>query len=197
MSRRIFVTVSRGMTDKTAVCIFPWEAEVLSLVHGQEITEVSIDQMCDMQGAIKVEKQRLKHAKVQPPTLREQLEAMAYVDPEEDPCNDPAAEYSRLTEKYGMDKEFPMPVVERIFGQFGSGAFAAKLKEHAEERAPKPAWLKAAQAEEGGDTVELDPSTMSRDALRQALRDRGIGFKATDGREALAEKLQEALLETA
>jgi hypothetical protein len=27
--------------------------------------------------------------------------------PDEDPANDPAAEYNRLAEKYGMDKDVP------------------------------------------------------------------------------------------
>lgn len=196
MSRRVFVTVTRGMTDKTAVCVFPWEIDLLSLVHGQEIQEVSIDQMCDMQGAVKIEKQRLKHTKMHPPSLREQLEAMVYVSPEDDPCNDLAAEYNRLGEKYGMDKEFPMPIVERIFGQFTSGAFEAKLKEYAKDRAPKPAFLtnaEDAEATEYGAPQEKEPSSMSREELRAALRTRGIAFKAVEGRAELAEKLEAAL----
>lgn len=188
MSRRIFVTVTRGMTDKTSVCIFPWEIDVLALVHGQEIKETSIDDMASMQGAVKVEKTKFKHSKDGGPDLRAQLEAMCYVDPEDDPCNDPAAEYNRLGEKYGMDKEFPVACVERVYGRFESGAFTAKLQEFAEERIEKPAHLNVEESK--------SPADMSRDELRAQLKEMGIAFKATEGRDALAAKL-EAALETA
>lgn len=192
MSRRVFVTVTRGMTDKTAVCVFPWEIDVLALVHGQEIKEVSIDDMVSMQGAVKIEKQKLKKLpelkQDYAPDLRAQLEAMCYVDPDEDPCNDPAAEYNRLAEKYGMDKEVPFACVTRVYGEFSSGAFTAKLKEHAEERGPKPAHL---GAEEG-----VEPADMSREQLRAELSARGIQWKVTEGKAALVAKL-EAALETA
>lgn len=177
------------MTDKTAVCVFPWEVDILNLVHGQEITEVSIDQMCDMQGAVKVEKLKMKHSKVRPPELRHQLEIMAYVDPEDDPANDPAAEYERMAQKYGMDKEFPMPCVERVYGQFSSGAFAARLKDHGADRLPKPAALKA--ADEGLDKA---PDQMSVGELRQALSERKVPWKVTEGKAALIAKLEDVLV---
>jgi len=189
----VFVTVTRGMTDKTAVCVFPWEMDVLALVHGQEIKEVSIDEMCNMQGAVKVEKQKLKKLPglraEYAPGLREQLEAMCYVDPDEDPANDPAAEYNRLAEKYGMDKELPITCVTRVYGEFTSGAFTAMLKKHAEDSMPRPAVLEA--ADEG-----KAPGEMSRAELREALTARGVEWKVTEGKAALVAKL-EAVLETA
>lgn len=194
MSRRVFVNVTRGMTDKTAVCVFPWEIDVLALVHGQEVKEVSIDDMVRMDGAVKVEKQKLKKLaqlkQTYAPDQRAQLEAMCYVAPDEDPAHDPAAEYNRLAEKYGMDKDVPFPCVTRVYGEFSSGAFTAKLKEHAEDRADKPAHL---AAEEEGSKA---PSDMSREELRAQLKEMGIGFKVTESRDALAAKL-EAALETA
>jgi hypothetical protein len=190
MSRRIFVTVSRGMTDKTAVCVYQWEVEILALVHGQEIKEVSIDEMSVMkEGVIKVEKQKLKHAKVRPPELRHQLEIMAYVEQDEDPANDPAGEYARLADKYGMDKELPIPCVTRVYGEFSSGAFTARLKECAKDRLPKPAFLKA--VDEGLDKA---PDQMTVGELREALDERGIEWGAREGRAALREKLEGALV---
>lgn len=182
--------------DKTAICIFPWEMDVLQLVHGQEINEVSIDEMVSMNGAVKVEKQKLKKLpelnQDYAPDMRAQLEAMCYVDPDEDPANDPASEYNRLIGTYGMDKDFPVPCVERVYGQYTGPkcAFAAKLREHADDRAPKPAHLKAEDGE------AASPADMSRQELRVALKQRGIAFKATEGRDALAAKL-EAVLEPA
>jgi len=185
LSRRVFVTVSRGMTDKTAVCVFPWELDILSLVHGQEIKEVTIDQMCDLQGAVKVEKQKMKHSKVVPPDLRSQFEIMAYVDPEEDPALDPAAEYERMANKYGMDKELPIACVTRVYGEFSSGAFTSRLEKFAKDRLPKPAALKA--ADEGLDKA---PNQMSIGELRDALKEREIHWKVTEGKAALAAKLE-------
>lgn len=187
MSRKVFVTVSRGMTDSTPVCVFPWEVDVLKLVHGDGVEEVSIDKMCEIKGHVRVEKQKQKHSKVMPPNLREQLEAMAYVSPEDDPVQDPAAEYDRLAGKYGMDKEFPMPCVERVYGQFTSGAFAAKLKEHAKNRGTQPAKV------QDDETGEKAPADMSRYELRAALKEREIPYKATDGQAVLAVKLEAAL----
>ena len=134
MTRRIFVTVTRGMTDKTAVCIFPWEKRLLESIHGGDVQEVSIDDMCSLAGATKIEKIKLptrepgEPPRQLAPNLRDQLEAMTFVDPEYDPVQDPMSEYMRLVDKYGPDKDIPIPVVTRIFGEFDSGAFAAALK---------------------------------------------------------------------
>jgi len=177
VSRRVFATIRRGMTDATAVCVFPWELDILALVHGQEVKEVSIDEMCSLNGAVKVEKQKLKHSTVAPPDLRAQLEIMAYVDPEEDPANDPASEYNRMAEKYGMDKELPIACVTRVYGEFTSGAFEAKLREHAQDVAPRPAPAR-------------DLEDMSVKELRAMLTDRGIEWKPTESKAALIEKLQ-------
>lgn len=191
MSRRIFAEIARGMTDKTAVCVYPWELAVLELVHGGDVTEKTIDQLCDIkQGVVKVEKIKLKHTDRPAPGLREQYEIMAYVDPEEDPALDPEGEYSRLAQKYGMDKELPIPCVTRVFGEFSTGNFTRALKEHASDRAPMPAYLKAVQ--EG---LSRSPADMTVKQLREELKERGIAWKVTEGRDALAEKLTEALVE--
>ncbi len=189
MSRRVFAVIGRGMTDKTAVCVYPWELPILQLVHQQEVVEVPIDDMCKMKdGVLKVEKQKQKHSKVLPPDLRSQYEIMAYVEPDEDPASDPAGEYERMANKYGMDKELPIPCVARVYGEFTSGAFIAALKEHGKERMPKPAHLKA--ADEG---LGKAPDQMSIGELRDALKERGVAWKITEGKAALAEKLEAAL----
>jgi hypothetical protein len=133
----MFVKVNRGMTDATMVCIFPWEKRVLELVHGQDTTEVTIDELCSTRDVVKVEKIKLNHATAHAPDQRAQYEAMCEVDPEEDPADNPEGEYSRLIEKYGMDKDLPIPAVTRIFGEFSSGAFTAALKEFKKESVPK------------------------------------------------------------
>ena len=188
MSKRIFAVIGRGMTDKTAVCVFPWELPILQLVHGQEVVERSIDEMVSMDGAIKTEKVKQKISAVVPPSLRQQYEIMAYVDPDEDPANDPAGEYQRMVDKYGMDKELPIPCVTRVFGEFQSGAFAAALEKHIGDSAAKPTYLRA--TEEG---LGKEPSKMTAKELRDALSERGIEWSASEGKADLVAKLEEAL----
>ena len=186
MSRRVCVIIGRGMTDKTAVWVFPWEMAVLQLVHGQEVNEVPIEDLSKMKdGVVKVERVKLKHTAHPAPDLRAQFEMMAYVDPEDDPARDPGAEYDRLAMKYGMDKDFPVPCVERVYGQFSSGAFAKLLEEHAEDRAEKPAVLKA--MEEG---LGKAPDQMTIAELRAALKERDIAWKVTESKVDLVAKLE-------
>lgn len=137
MSRRVFVKVNRGMTDATLKCIFPWEKKVLELVHGQDLTDVTIDELCSQKDVVKVEKIKLNHATEFAPDQRAQYEAMCEVDPEEDPADNPEGEYNRMVETYGMDKDLPIPAVTRVFGEFSSGAFSAALKEYKKDSVQK------------------------------------------------------------
>lgn len=190
MSRRVFVTVKRGMTDATAVCIFPWEIPLLAHIHGQEITEKSIDEMSTVKdGVVKKEKIKFKYSGLDGPSLRHQLEVMAYVEPDEDPAEDPATEYQRMVDKYGMDVALPIPVVTRVYGEYSSGAFEARLKEYGRERLPKPNILKA--RDEGLDGA---PDQLSVAELRDALDARSIQWTAKDTKSTLVKKLEEALV---
>lgn len=189
MSRRHFALIERGMTDKTAVCVYPWELPILLLVHGGNVEEKSIDELCAMkEGVIKVEKLKLKHTEHPAPGLREQYEIMAYVAPDEDPALDPAAEYDRLAMRYGMDKDLPIACVTRVYGEFSSGAFTSKLEEHAEDRAPKPTYLKA--VDEG---MSRAPADMKVGELRKELTARSIKWAVRDDQPTLARKLEDAL----
>lgn len=183
---RIFVNVSRGMTDKTAVCVFPWEKAILEQIHGGDVEEVSIDQMCDLKGPIKVEKikfsRKIEDGKTQDnaPNLRAQLQEMIQVSEDDDPTKDPDMEYGRLVDKYGADKDINVPVVTRVYGEFNSGAFTAALKE------AKRSGRKAAASTDK--TVE----TMSINELRKALRSAGIEFDQTATKVELADLLATA-----
>lgn len=190
MSRRVFVRVRRGPMDNTAVCVFPWEMPILQLVHMQEVAEVSIDEMATQkEGVVKIEKLKLKHTDKPAPNLRSQLEMMAYVEPEEDPVNDPSTEYGRLAEKYGMDKDLPIPCVTRIYGEYSEGgAFTAAIGKYAKDRQPKPSALKA--MDEG---LGKAPSQMSIKELRDALKERSVDWKVTESKADLVAKLEEHL----
>ncbi len=192
MSRRVFVNVRRGPMDNTAVCVYPWEIALLQHVHLNNVEEVSIERMATQkEGVIKVQKIKLKHTEKPAPDLRSQLEAMVYVDPEEDPANDPSAEYGRLADRYGMDKDFPMPVVERIYGPYAEGcAFEAKLKEHAKDHAQKPTFMRA--LDEG---LTKHPKDMTVGELRKELKARGLKWNPREGQPVLAERLEANLAE--
>jgi hypothetical protein len=187
---RIFINVRRGPTDATAVCVFPWEKQILEHIHGQETQQVSIDDLCNVGKVVKVEKVKFKYEGKPGPDLRAQLEAMAFVEPDEDPANDPAAEFSRLIEKYGMDSEVKMTVAELIYGRFETGMFERLVKEFGAERIPKPAHLKAQ-----GEGLEKPPSKMNVGELRAALNERGIDWDASEGKQALREKLEGVLVD--
>lgn len=189
MTRRVFAVISRGMTDKTAVCVYPWELQIMQLVHNDAVEEISIDKLCDVkQGALRIEKIKLKHTEHPAPDLREQYEIMSYVDPESDPAKDPEAEYDRLANLYGLDKEFPIPVVERVYGPYNSGNFKRALEDFAKDGGEKPNILKA--MDEG---MSRAPTDMTVAELRTHLKERGIKFTYRDGQIELAKKLEEAL----
>lgn len=190
MTTRIFLNVKRGMTDATAVCVYPWEKRLLEHIHGPEVEEVSVEKMSEIKGFIKKEKVKFKYDGVPGPDLRQQLEGMVYVDPEEDPALDPAAEYARLEGVYGMDAEVKMSVVTVIYGHLDSGGFEKLLQEFAKQKAPKPVHMKAAS--EGLDKA---PNKMNVGELREALTARGIDWETSEGKTALREKLEGVLVE--
>lgn len=194
MTERIFCTVKRGITDATAVCIYPWEKPILERIHGGEVEEVSIDAMCDLKRPVKVEK--LKFSRTVPdgekpdpaPDLRAQLEAMVVVPEDEDPALDPDAEYNRLESKYGMDKDVNVPVVGFVYGQLNSGTFALAVKE-AQKSIGKPKVKAKAKA-----AIKLDKplEEMSINELRSKLRNEGIEFDPTATKIQLADLLATA-----
>jgi hypothetical protein len=191
MTTRIFVLVRRGRMDATPTCIYPWEKQILELIHGQDVQDVSVEEMAEVkEGVSKKTKMKFKYDGLAGPDLRQQLEVMAYVDPEDDPASDPMSEYNRLIEKYGMDAEYPMPVVERVFGRFDSGGFERILAEHAKQRSTKPSVLKAM-----GEGLSKAPSKMNVGELRKALDERQIAWETSQTKQELVDLLEGALVE--
>jgi hypothetical protein len=187
---RVFMKVHRGPMDATAVCVYPWEKPLIEMVHGQDATIVTIDEMCKMtDGVASVAKLKLKHTKHHAPDMRQQLEGMCYVDPETDPAQDPDTEYGRLLQKYGMDKDLPIPVVTRVYGEVNAGAFAKVLKEFSKEKMDMPEHLKA--VEEG--MIPLNQMSVAQ--LREALDKRGIEWAPKEPAAILRKRLSENLAE--
>jgi hypothetical protein len=84
-----------------------------------------------------------------------------------------------------MDKELPIPCVTRVYGEFSSGAFSARLEKFAKDRLERPSALKA--LDEG---LGKAPEQMTVGELREALNERDIPWKATEGKAALTAKLE-------
>jgi hypothetical protein len=132
------------MTDKTAVCVFPWELDILALVHGQEIEEVTIDELCDMkQGAIKVEKIKLKHwteqAGARPARAARGMATST-------PTRIRPTTRRRVRppgEKYGMDKDVPDAVRRRASTANSAPAPSRRSSRSTPRTAPRSRSLKA------------------------------------------------------
>lgn len=181
--KRIFMLVQRGMTDRTPVCVFPWEGPILAEIHGGNAVEVSIDELCNLQGAAKVRPIKLRHETSEPgKEMRAQFEAMAKIPPDENPLNDPEAEYGRLCERYGKHIDVDIFNVEKVFGSAGS--FRRAMREYANGRVP-----------EGLDVANSGPivpgekpmSEMTDAEIRAVLKEREIKVPKNADREVLEE----------
>lgn len=118
MTYRVYVNVSRGIMDATSVCVFPWEVPILEEIHGESAQLATPEDMAKIRGAASIKEIRMPYNpdadKLKP--LGEALVDRLRVDSEDDPFRDLNAEYDRLVNLYGMDKELPMPVVKKVYG---------------------------------------------------------------------------------
>ena len=180
MINRIFMTIQRGLTDKTPVCVYPWEKPILEEIHGGNAVEVSIVEMCDLKGATKIKKLKLLHkTSEEGPTMREQYEAMTKADPESDPLADPEAEYGRLAERYGMHTKVALPNVEKVYGSIGN--FRRAMRDYARGKTPDFLDTSGPIKEDEQKPV----SEMSDGELKAALTKSSIDFGKKPTREHL------------
>lgn len=142
--RKIFMLIQRGITDRTPVCVWPWEKPILEEIHGGNAVEVSLDELCDLRGAVKVEKQKTitrglgldgKQVRSEEvPSMRTQYEAMLQVDPDANPLDDPESEFMRLEATYGMHLRVNLSNAEKVYGSVGN--FRRAMREYANGRTP-------------------------------------------------------------
>lgn len=179
--QRVFMTVKRGMTDNTPVCVFPWEKPILEEIHGGDAVEVSIDEMCSLKGAVSVKKVKFKREEAQEgPGMREQFEAMLKVAPDKNPLADPESEFNRLIGKYGMHIDVQLPNVTKVFGSFGN--FRSALRDYAKGRVPDFLDTSAPIDEEEKPLAEMTDAE-----VRKALKARGVEIPKKASREELDE----------
>lgn len=187
--QKIFMLIQRGITDRTPVCVFPWEKPILEEIHGGNAVEVTLDELCDLRGAVKIEKIKpiergmgvngkpVKAEEV--PSMRAQYEAMVVLDPDTNPLNNPEAEFGRLAGMYGMHTQVNLPNVEKVYGSVGN--FRRAMREYANGRSPDFV------GESGPIVAEKPLAQMNDKELKAALRARDIEVPAKAARAELEE----------
>lgn len=123
------------------------------------------------------------------PDLRQQLETMASVDPNDSPMDDPASEYGRMIEKYGMHPKIDLPVVEKVYGN--ERAFRSCMRDFGAGRTPD--FLMEDDGEEGEKAV----ADMTAEELRQLLDKMGVSFPPKASRTKLEEIALESQVQAA
>lgn len=184
------MTIRRGITDATPVCVFPWEKPLIEEIHGGSAVVITIDQMCSKDGVKSVKKLKLHNTgrrdqddkELTPeyaPDQRGQLEAMTLVDPDNNPLDDPAGEYARMMEKYGMHPKIELTVVEKVFGN--ERTFRSCMRDFAAGRTPD--FLMEDDGLEGEKVI----ADMTAEELRAMLDKLGVTFPAKATRAKLEE----------
>jgi hypothetical protein len=183
---RVLATVNKGMTDKPTICVFPWEVQLLEVLHGDGSVEVQdIDSLSSVGAKAIVQRIKLKHTEHAAPELREQLLAFCNTLPDGiEPFENPRAEYERMVAVYGMHPEVKQSVVENVYGRFESGAFSAVVKSVADAHN---------EAEVEHTPAAVDVEDMAGNELREALRARGVNFKNNDPLAGLRARLKAIL----
>lgn len=206
-TRRIIMTIHRGPMDATAVCVYPWEKPLLEEIHPGGANEKSIEEMCAMHGPVSVKRQKLPFAadgkKAYAPDLREQLQKMCSVDPEDDPVQDPAAEFSRLSGKYGMHPEVKLLTVEKVY--HSEAMFRRMLRDYANaatideandaipSRGPAPDRSESAEPE-AEKPVGPSVGEMNRAELLALLKKEGVAIPQHAKTEMLREIATQAVV---
>lgn len=185
--KRIFMTVRRGITDSTLLCVFPWEKPILEEIHGDKVNLISIEDMCSMEGVKSVKKIKIVHSNDLGLTLRQQYEAMCEVDEDDNPLQDADSEYGRMAEKYGMHVTLDMPNVEKVYGSVRN--FKMVLRDFAQGKTP--AFLEDVDINDD-DASEIAIADMTIPQLRERLNKVGIKYSPKANREQLQELLVEA-----
>lgn len=199
MLSRIFMTIKRGITDATAVCVFPWERPLIEEIHGGNATVVTIEQMCSKDGVKSSKRLKLNESRrdqddspMKPeyaPDMREQLEIMARVHPDNNPMDDPSGEYARLEGYYGMHPKIELSVVEKVYQN--ERFFRSCMRDFAAGRTPD--FLMEDDGEDGDKAI----GDMTPDELREVLTKLGVAFPPKANRAKLEEMAVEAQAQAA
>lgn len=195
--RRIFMMISRGITDKTAVCVWPWEKPLIEEIHGGQAILVSIDDMCSKEGVKSTKKIKLKEGRRDQdgnemipeyaPDLRAQLTQMTLPSEDNNPMDDPAAEYGRMLDKYGQHPDIKIAVVDKVFNN--ERMFRQAMRDFAAGRTPD--FLMDDEGSEEESSIAI--SDMDPEQLREMLNKLGVKFPPKASRAKLEELALDAV----
>lgn len=206
MAYRVYVNVNRGIMDSTAACVYPWEVLLLEEIHGESAQLTTVEEMARIKGAASIKPVKLPYnPDADPlPTLQESLIGQLRVAPQDDPFHDLSAEYDRLVNLYGMDKELPMPVVKKVYGSPAQFVQAIKIfrkgtlpplnvDEIIHGVADDDAFH--LDDEEDEDLEAMAPADMNINQLRKRLKSMGIKLPNRATRDDLEELLTKQMAE--
>ncbi len=122
-STRIQLLIKRDMTELTPVVIWAHERPLLEAIHDAgNVLDVDASKL-DEGYKPKIGANMLPHNKVQDTIFRpSETLGLGFIF-----AGDPASEYQRLIDVYGMHPEVKMPWVENVFGRFQEGRFERLL----------------------------------------------------------------------
>lgn len=182
MSKRVLVTVTRGLTDKTPATVYEHEVPILETIHGEGMVElVELGNLVELKG------KKVTVIKGTFQTIASREEAKKHDDAETEDISlldlmrhnlgigesfngDPREEFDRMQMKYGMHTEVKLSNVEYVYGAFRDGRFTTALG-------------------------KADPAKMTMRELRAALDEAGVKFDAKEGKTSLIAKLVQARAE--
>lgn len=132
LSKRVLVTVDRGITDKTPRVIWEHEIPLLEAIFGEGLIVTVDPKTLDDGYSPKINPALLIHNKASDPIEKpSETQSLGYVF-----AGDPAAEYERLAGVYGKHHDVNALVVEHVYGRFQEGRFARMVSQAGIEDMP-------------------------------------------------------------
>lgn len=116
LSRRVLVTINRGITTKTPVLVWEHEIPILEAIHGEGTVMVVEKPAALLDEGFKANRRM--------PEITAPSTHLGLGDVFD---GDPRAEYDRLSALYGMHAELKLTNCEYVYGRFQEGRFAAAV----------------------------------------------------------------------
>lgn len=194
MSKRVLVTIDRGMTDKTGKVVWEHEIPILNAVHGTEVRLVSLDDVEDLQGTALVLAGTTQIVDPKDPRFKDQAkEKVSLVEVLKRNLSigkpfsgNVADEYERLVAMYGTHPEYNLPFVEYVYGRPEQGRFKEAVAAVAEDEEQD-----YDLAHPGAKPVPLNDGPLTDEQMRAKLMDADIEFPPT-AKGATLRKLYDA-----
>lgn len=189
MSKRVLISVDRGMTDKTSKVVWDHEVPILQAVHGTDVKMLDLADIEDLRGTALVlegttqvidpKDPRFRDTRKEKVSLVEILKRNLSIG--EQFSGNVDEEYDRLMACYGTHPDYNLPFVEYVYGRPEQGRFKeavgaiAEAEDNYDEAYPgaKPVPLREAELTDEQMRARLDevgfeyPKTAKGSTLRK------------------------------